>query len=180
MRKPPCRHGNRNRAQQQADHGRQRQEPLRAIGRGKSTFAAFLLALQPERLRQLILDRVVIGADRGFLAGNQQGITHPAAFPDQAAGGQITGVDQQGRRQRGEADRLIRPVGDDGGNQEVQLADRKKTADVGANPGQQGIVGPDLAGRRDLVGVVRLAEELVGNPQRAPERITVRHGDNRG
>ncbi len=97
---PPVReaargHGYSDRAQQQADDGGQRQEPLCAIGGAVGAFAALLLAADAYRLGQLVLDCRVERRDGCLFAGDQQRVADPAALTDQPAALDVRDVHQQ-------------------------------------------------------------------------------------
>jgi len=88
MCKSPRRHGDRDRAQQQADYCCQGQEPLRSVSCIHRSLAAVLLVAYANRLRQLVFDRLIKLGDGRLIPGNEKGIANSTAF-----------VDQFGRRQ---------------------------------------------------------------------------------
>ncbi len=173
MRETACRHGNGYGAEQQADHGRQREESFGSICRCVSTLAAFFGAAQPQRVRQLVLDRVVESADRLVFAGNQQGVTDTAADTDERRCVEVGDIHQQRWRERRKTDGLIGAIGNHGGYAQLGFADRKCIADVRADPCEQCAVRPQLARPGNPVRFPLLAEQRIGNTHHAAQGIVV-------
>ena len=180
MREAPRRHRDGNGAQQQTDNRGQRQEALGPVSRRVRALAAFLRTAQPQGVRQLVLDHIAESTYRIFVAGDQERIANPAADTDQACRVEIGVIHQQGRCQRGKANGLVGAVGKHRGNTELGFADIQDVSDIGADPGKQRTVSPDLARRGDAAGFALLTEKRVGDPYRATQRVIDGNGQQRG
>ena len=144
---------------------------MRAIGRAECALAALLLAAHPNRFGQAVLDRDLEVGNVIGRPGDQQRMADPAALADQPGRVDVLEAHQDGRRQRREPDRLVRTIGQHCTDRQLGIADAERVADVGIEPREQRALDPGRACGRHAVDDAFGAEQPVGNPHRAAQRI---------
>ena len=157
----------------------ERKEASRAIGRGANLRAG--VGNRPHPLTALLarLEPLAEVVDRCGLARNQHGPAHATAGLHQLGRGQISAVDEQRRREIGEAAALVGSIVEHPRDTDGVRADREARAHLRTELREQPRVGPRLARRGNVVGDHASAKGLVRRLQAAAQRIACADGAER-
>ena len=162
-----------------AHQARERKEASRAIGRRANLRAGIgdrphpltALLARPEPLAEVV--------DRSGLARKQQGPAHATAGLHELGGRQVGAVDQQRRREIGEAAALVGAIVEHPRDTDRVRADRQVRTDLRAKLREQPRIGPRFARRGNAVGDHAITKRLVRRLEAAAQRIACADGAQR-
>jgi hypothetical protein len=117
--------------------------------------------------------------DRSGLARKQHGAAHAAAWLHELGGRQVGAVDQQRRREIGEAAALVGTVVEHSRHTDRVGADHQVRSHLCAELCEQPRIGPRFAGRGNAVGDHADAERLVCRLEATAQRIACTDGAQR-